>query len=294
MKQNRLLVSAGLILFRLFIARAETVAANLTAGIDVSMTNRPDIVQWRAMRAKIQAQMPYLNNHYWNHHTLTALCARRWICCGNILTVTSLGFSYPNRMTGTAEMSSNSYTGEKKQLAVAIDESLQGGLQGKINVIVNYRDTECLYMQKTDWNNLAAHQKFIFFLSDTTTGAGDPSPIYIIQWEAMLSLEKDPDAMIATVKEALPAFRDPWKNMEVYYTLLRKHCQSPLARIREDANRSLQIFSMFCPSNLLSRILADPMVHPVQKEYIKEIVVPARTKNLKQEPTNQRERGTGR
>jgi hypothetical protein len=121
-------------------------------------------------------------------------------------------------------------------LAVAIDECLRGGLRGKINVIVNYRDTECLYAQKKDWNNLKSSQKYLFFLSDTTTETDTTTPVYIIQWEAMISLENDAEAMITTVKEALPIFRNPWENTTIYYTLLRAHCQSPLQRIRKRAH----------------------------------------------------------
>lgn len=263
--------------FCLFSTMAETTTPILS--IDSSVTNRPDIVQWRTMETKLQTQMPYMKNHYWNHYTLTALCARKWICYGTIMTVTNLGFSYPKEMTGMAEVLSDSYTGEKKRLTVAINECLQGGLQGTFDVIVNYRDTECMYVQKNDWNHLAPRQNYLFFMSDTMTNPS--SPVYIIQWEAMLSLENDSGTIITTVKEALPVFQNPWKNTEAYYTLLRKHYQSPLQRIREDASRSLQNFSMFCPSNLLLRILSDPVIYPVQKEYIEEIIVPARIKKLK-------------
>ncbi len=234
MKRSLFFASSCFILFCLFTTMAETAMPTLGADIDSSVTNRPDIVQWRTMRTKMQNQMPYLNNHYWNHHTLTDLCARKWICSGSILTVSNLGFSYPKEMTGRAEMLSDSYTGEKKRLAVAIDECLRGGLRGKINVIVNYRDTECLYAQKKDWNNLKSSQKYLFFLSDTTTETDTTTPVYIIQWEAMISLENDAEAMITTVKEALPIFRNPWENTTIYYTLLRAHCQSPLQRIREE------------------------------------------------------------
>jgi hypothetical protein len=287
MKTRMLIMSESFILMFCLVGRAELTSQRPGVGVGTDITNRPDVVRYRLMWEKRQNLMPYLNNILRNHHALSDICNSKLICVGKVLRVDKLGFSNQDNKSGVNDTAPESFTGEKKRLIVVVETNLQGSVGSKITVIVNYRDTESFYSQGQEWKEMEPGKRYLFFLSELTTDARTALPAYLVQWEALIPLDRDAEAMIATVLEAIPVFRQgPETDYDAYYNLLRSHCQSPLQRIREDANSALLKFFLYCPANILTRILADPVIHPLHKEYITDTIIQTRIgkmKNLKRD-----------